>query len=118
VVRYAFTVRLFHSLHLAGLVRSTSCPPKVNCYCTSKSKVLTHRVGATTRHPRSACTNSGRSASSILKKSSDHIHASFAGLTVSGLPVPHRARIDSHSLRHLPLGKAEFSACRPKAFRE
>jgi hypothetical protein len=33
VVRYAFTVRLFHSLHLAG-------------------SMLAHRVGATTRHPR------------------------------------------------------------------
>ena len=31
--RYAFTVRLFHSLHLAG-------------------SMLAHRVGATTRHPR------------------------------------------------------------------
>jgi len=34
------------------------------------------------------------------------------------LPIPHRAGIDSQSLCHLPLRKAEFSAGRDEAFRE
>ena len=56
--------------------------------------------------------------SSTLKEFSDHLQAPVGGLVFSRLPIPQRAGIDSHTFRHLPLGKAAFSAACCEAFRK